>query len=322
MDAVSGIRPVAGALPVQRRGSRAFTLIELMVVVAIIALLMSLLLPALAGAKDQANRTYCKANIKSLCMAMREYLTEWDNTFPPNGIIFPKANAMNGGKGYGHADSNQDDYRPPHGALWPIINGIGKVYLCPTDVGTRSNQSAASVQNGTGVLRLNPSPIGSKDFSANGFAGTIGVGPAALGQGYWSYSVNTVLNSEGRFRASFPLGVPWTDPLKLTSVRNESEFVFIVEEDDGSLFNDEVFEPPAYSNGDRLSGRHLHTGNIGFADGHVDTYSEVLFNQVPSGIVPGNAAIDHVNAMKSPYTRLFFPDHGEFADAMSPATGP
>lgn len=205
----------------------------------------------------------------------------------------------------------------------------GRSISARRNVGLRTNLSPASVQNGTGVLRMNPSPIGAGGGASGGstgtamFSGAIAIGQAAAGGGYWSYSVNTILNSEGRFRESFPNGTPWNDPLKATSIQNPTEFIFFVEEDDGSLFNDEVFEPPAYSNGDRISGRHMHTGNLGFADGHADSISEVLFDQVPSGVVPGNASIDHVNAMKSQYTRWFFPDHGAFADALTaPTTGP
>lgn len=54
----------------------AFTLIELLVVVAIIALLISILLPALAGAREQGKRSTCLANIKSIATGMHQYAGE------------------------------------------------------------------------------------------------------------------------------------------------------------------------------------------------------------------------------------------------------
>jgi prepilin-type N-terminal cleavage/methylation domain-containing protein len=79
--------PIAGTpmTPAQSRKRsflQAFTLIELLVVIAIIAILASLLLPALSRAKESANRVACKSNLHQLAIAIQMYANDNHDLLP------------------------------------------------------------------------------------------------------------------------------------------------------------------------------------------------------------------------------------------------
>jgi prepilin-type N-terminal cleavage/methylation domain-containing protein len=69
----------------QKWPARAFTLIEMMVVIAIIAILAALLLPALAAAKEKGREAQCVSNLRQWGLAFNMYAADNDDFLPRRG---------------------------------------------------------------------------------------------------------------------------------------------------------------------------------------------------------------------------------------------
>lgn len=68
---------------------QAFTLIELLVVMAIISLLAAILFPAFMTSRENARRSACMSNLKSLGLAFMQYSQDFDDKYPFRGVEYP-----------------------------------------------------------------------------------------------------------------------------------------------------------------------------------------------------------------------------------------
>ena len=125
---------------------------ELLVVMAVIAILAALLLPALSKTKGRVSGTMCINNLRQLSIAWRNYADDHRDSLPPNpddGKIKENFHWCSGqaGKG-GQHEFNTDILRDPAlNMLFGYLSKNTKIFLCPSDrrVGKSQNPSDAAL---------------------------------------------------------------------------------------------------------------------------------------------------------------------------------
>lgn len=252
------------------RGRRAvaFTLIELLVVIGVIGLLISILLPAMNKAREQARGITCASQEKQLLIAFLMYVNENRGATP----IFP-------GVGMGYPANPDTPYyrslayymntttpgrggviRYDVGAFWPYVaNGL----RAADDPGATPGYSPQILQ------RLMTCPSDQEALVA--------------GFGKIDWAASRVHNFSYSWNSSFWAGDPrsGTKPnlygsdqhgvSRITMIRESAHKIVLTEEahpNDGFSF----VGWPGGNGDDTPAFRHQNRGNWGFADGHVDSF--------------------------------------------------
>lgn len=219
----------------------AFTLIELLVVVAIIALLISILLPSLADAKKQARTDICMSNQKQIATAMIFYSSEWNDHLPGGtwdwiGPVNPSYANATPLCWLGSLNGNGDRrYMPYKGTIFRYLQNSERVFKCPEDAIDKVTRTVTTWRN-------------KPDHSYTAPALLTGASLSWLKRTWWPDNFN-----------GFAWNVHWD------RAGNQSLPWLLVEEDEGEYLSEVV--DSAWSNVDILSNRHKGRACVA----HIDT---------------------------------------------------
>lgn len=182
------MRPVYSCPVTHGKRQLAFTLIELLVVIAIIAILAAMLLPTLATAKERAQRTKCKSNMRQAILAVHMYGMDFQERLPQgrdnNGNSHTIRISTNSFLALARYSGNtnildcpnvkfgsQTNWSKDHGYLigynylgdfntsWPVTTNHPNYWVSPrrsSDSGTNVILSDANMWDTTGALKMAP----------------------------------------------------------------------------------------------------------------------------------------------------------------------
>jgi prepilin-type N-terminal cleavage/methylation domain-containing protein/prepilin-type processing-associated H-X9-DG protein len=142
------------------RRQKAFTLIEVLVVISVVALLLAILMPALAAARSGAEGLVCRSNLRQLLTASASYATEY------GGFYVPAASDMwdNAGlhRWHGRRDGIDEPFDPLRGPLAGYLSDR-QVKECPANVKFVTEEDwNTNFERGCGGYGYNMTYIGSR----------------------------------------------------------------------------------------------------------------------------------------------------------------